>query len=644
MPKCFFRMLSLFLCLALCFPIAACAPDEDESETEDQTVWLDMNTDFEETDTLPRGNGQRARVILLLGQSNASGSSIVSYLEKNSSPEDFERYRAGYPSVLINYCIDDHNVCSEGEYVKVDLNCGAAEGFFGPEVGMADVLSRAYPDETVFILKYTMSGYSLHHHWLCAGERGSIYDAFLKFTVQSMENLRSLGYDAEIGAVCWMQGESDTTDFKGERYFDNLRAFTDYLREDLASYAENGQIYFIDAGISNGPYCLPAYPAVNEAKLRHARLFSLNLYFSTIDAGLVTTEEPEGDPDWGHYDALSELKLGQIFGEKVIETYDRRGRDLYELSAETEPYRDVLKLIRDATNFCESHPDYRELYDYAAEALGYTEEAGKTLLWALLDSAEVFYPYRGSPHGKRAVGYAFKDLNADGVQELILFNESGAIGAVFSLSEGSPVLLGNYTSRRMCHIDAEGLLHEHEIEGADYVSHTVSRVAEGGGALEALIEFGTDGSEQKKDDVSLRYYQRVGEERVPITKDDYLALEERYGVCFDVSSAAEETLASAALKHQTLFPELLTLEQALEIAASHWGIRNGDVDKDTGYPFRLRAIYSETGCYRIALEWLVENDHYSTLEILEIDEITGRIITPNVEVKEPLTHIGKENV
>ena len=169
-----------------------------------------------------------------------------------------------------------------------------------------------------------MSGYSLHHHWLCAGERGSIYNAFLPFVTENMEHLLSLGYDARIGAICWMQGESDTTDFKGERYFDNQCAFVSYLREDLAPYAEEGGIYFIDAGISDGPYCEPAYPAVNEAKRRFSELSPLNLYFSTIDEGLTTLYEPEGDPDYGHYDALCEILLGQLFAERVIESYCAR--------------------------------------------------------------------------------------------------------------------------------------------------------------------------------------------------------------------------------------------------------------------------------------------------------------------------------
>lgn len=319
-----FRLICFMLVLSFSFSIVSCREQVADDDMIDQPIVLNMNTEYKLSENLPEGNGQRVKVILLLGQSNASGSSIVSYLQKNSSEQDFARYSAGYSSVLINYCIDDHNVCSEGEYLPVDLTCGAAEGFFGPEVGMADALAAAYPDETVLILKYTMSGYSIHHHWLSLGQRGSIYNAFLIFAKENMEHLASLGYDARIGAICWMQGESDTTQAKADRYFDNQCAFVSYLREDLEPYAEDGGIYFIDAGISNGPYCEPGYPTVNEAKRRIAELSPLNIYFSTIDAGLTTVNEPEGDPDWGHYDALCELELGRIFAKHVIESYRER--------------------------------------------------------------------------------------------------------------------------------------------------------------------------------------------------------------------------------------------------------------------------------------------------------------------------------
>lgn len=145
--------------------------------------------------------------------------------------------------------------------------------------------------------------------------------AFLK---TYLDGLREKHYDPRVGAVCWMQGESDTTDFKAARYYDNQVAFATYLREDLADYAEDGGIYFIDAGISDSPYCEPAYPAINEAKARFSTLSPLNLYFSTIDLGFTIDREPEGDPDWGHYDSLSELELGRVFGRLVAESYAGR--------------------------------------------------------------------------------------------------------------------------------------------------------------------------------------------------------------------------------------------------------------------------------------------------------------------------------
>ncbi len=290
-------------------------------QPQDEVYELNMNTNFPSPQNLPDGGGERVRVILLLGQSNATGCSLTSYLQRGVRAEKYAEYESGYPSVLINYCLDDHKYTSDGEFLPVDLTCAAGEGCFGPEVGMAEVLSAAYADETIVILKYTMSGYSLHHHWLSQGERGSIYRACIAFINTYMQALQSKNYDAHIGAICWMQGESDTTDFKAEHYYDNQTKFVSYLREDLADYAEDGGIYFIDAGISNSPYCEPAYPAINAAKERFSKDSDLNLYFSTIEAGFTVHLEPEGDPDWGHYDAMSEIALGHLFGDYVIEAY-----------------------------------------------------------------------------------------------------------------------------------------------------------------------------------------------------------------------------------------------------------------------------------------------------------------------------------
>lgn len=287
-------------------------------------VDLDMDTNFPTPDNLPDGEGKQLKVVLLLGQSNASGCSSALYLKENLGEEAYSVYENGFDNVLINYCIDNKNHTSNGEFVKVDTSCGAYGGAFGPEVGMAEVLSEAFADEKILILKYTMSGYSLNYHWLLKYERGDIYEAFMCFVHTYMSYLESKNYDAKIGAICWMQGESDTTEFKASRYLENQTRFAEYLRADLAPYAEERGIYFIDAGISNSPYCEPSYPEINEAKEAFAALSPLNMYFSTIDLGFTIHKEPAGDPDWGHYDSLSEIELGREFGKRIVEIYSEK--------------------------------------------------------------------------------------------------------------------------------------------------------------------------------------------------------------------------------------------------------------------------------------------------------------------------------
>ncbi len=279
---------------------------------------INMNTDFELDDSLPDSKGERARVIILIGQSNATGCSLTSYLEKSVSAESYAEYSEGYGNVLINFSLDNGKYTSNGAFVPVDLNCAAGEGCFGPELGMAEVISKAIPEEKIFILKFTMSGYSLNHHWLYGFERASIYKAFIIFANTYLGQLKDKGYDPTVEAICWMQGESDTTDYKASRYFENTTRFVSYLREDLAPYANERGIYFIDAGISSSPYCEPAYPEINEAKKRYSETSELNIYFPTIEAGLTTLYEPESEPDLGHYDALSELELGRMFGREIV--------------------------------------------------------------------------------------------------------------------------------------------------------------------------------------------------------------------------------------------------------------------------------------------------------------------------------------
>ena len=287
-----------------------------------EPVQMQMHVDFPEPQNLADGNGERVKVILLMGQSNATGIGYVEYLQKNTTPEQYAKYENGFDSVLINFSLDNNTNSSNGEFVNVDLNCSIWPGtVFGPEVGMAEKFSEEWGDEKVIILKYTYSGTCLYTQWLAKGERGSIYGAMQKFVDTYMSALHSKGYNAYLGAICWMQGESDaTSDTATEWYYRAQSNFISYLREDFAKYAEEGGICFIDAGISDSGYW-KGYQTVNAAKEKIAGESNLNYYFSTIDAGLTYHLEPLEKPDVAHYDSLSTLQLGHLFGDYVIKAY-----------------------------------------------------------------------------------------------------------------------------------------------------------------------------------------------------------------------------------------------------------------------------------------------------------------------------------
>ena len=310
------KLFILFLLLLTC----SCKTNTSTSLNSSIDYSINMDTNFEINDCLNDGNNQKAKVIVLLGQSNASGCTYNNYLEMNTSKDEYKRYQNGFDNVLINYSIDNRSYTTNGEFKKVDLTCGVKEGRFGPELGMSDVLSKEFKDETIFILKFTMSGYSLNHHWLNNYERFDIYNACLIFLETYLDFLISKNYDINLDAICFMQGESDTTEYKASRYYNNLIKFTNYLRSDLDKYNDD-EIYFIDAGISDSPYCEPSYPDINKAKEDFSKLSPYNIYFPTIENGLTTMNEPYENPDLGHYDSLSMIRLGELFGEHLINIY-----------------------------------------------------------------------------------------------------------------------------------------------------------------------------------------------------------------------------------------------------------------------------------------------------------------------------------
>ena len=266
-------------------------------------------------DFLPDGEGKSAKVILLGGQSNASGCSHTEYLEKNVSEEKFAEYEAGYDNVYINYFSSGQNQ-SVG-FVKCATNQGEAGGCFGPELGMAERLNQLYPDETFFIIKWAWGGTDLHTKWLSPsskGKTGDLYKHFVAYVNASLEYLEKKNYDIKIEGMCWMQGESDSFSVEdGNLYAERLTNLIKDLRKEFSDYADSDGIAFIDATIADNPIFWVYCDLVNASKESVAKSSTMHALIDTNAEGLICTEEPQPTPDIPHYDSMSEIKLGHLF-------------------------------------------------------------------------------------------------------------------------------------------------------------------------------------------------------------------------------------------------------------------------------------------------------------------------------------------
>lgn len=281
---------------------------------------------------------KKAKLIILAGQSNAVGVGYTKYLYKCVDEKTEKVFRDGYENVLINYC--SHGIKSNG-FVKTRINCTeSAKDTFGPELGIAKNLTERYPDETFYIVKCAYGGTSLWHDWRSPSGKGEYctnatdtevpdivasinspnhprcgweYNTLVELLKNSIALLEKDGYEPEIKAFFWMQGESDAgVDILLNNYVGLYDALLSDFRSTFGNYIAKDCV-FVDAGISE---IWDNYQKMNEQKREYAQKQG-SVFMSTIDLGLTTKTEPEEEPDIYHYDAKSVLILGENFAKNL---------------------------------------------------------------------------------------------------------------------------------------------------------------------------------------------------------------------------------------------------------------------------------------------------------------------------------------
>ena len=256
----------------------------------------------------------KAHVIVITGQSNASGQSYISYLEEKIAKSRYQKYAEGFENILIDYNVDNAN--SSCGFVPVTLSQGAGTDRFGPELGLAEYLDKTYPGEKFYIIKSAWSGSGLTKH---LQDTNSEYQYIKSNILNSITRLKDLGLDPEVFAVCWMQGETDSWYYEDtEDYFDREADLIDRITAFLGDNVAPNGFAFLDAAISDS-YAWTLAPVINTQKERLALERCNNYYIDTYTEGLGCYAD---NNDIAHYDCIDMIRLGEMYGDGIKQVVD----------------------------------------------------------------------------------------------------------------------------------------------------------------------------------------------------------------------------------------------------------------------------------------------------------------------------------
>ena len=277
-------------------------------------------------------NDNYTPVVIMAGQSNMVGYTQTKYI----TSQYIDETRANKLKETNNYVLISDANNNSGRFDGVDLSYGGNQYSFGPEVGMAEKLSKLFNEKTnqkIYLIKYAVGGTNLYNDWqsptMANNTDGSyVYSQFTDYVDTMLNQLKKADLKPKIVAFTWMQGESDAmVKDKASQYGKHLKLFVNDIREKYNKYASTRILNFVDAYINTHP---EYHEVVNGHKKNFSQLSHYNYCLNTLSPnlvidgmdGLTTTLEDSytiGPIDPNHYDSLSMLKLGNMMGEKVLE-------------------------------------------------------------------------------------------------------------------------------------------------------------------------------------------------------------------------------------------------------------------------------------------------------------------------------------
>ena len=278
---------------------------------------------FAQNNDNPISGKKKIKVFILSGQSNMGGWG--NSLELTDS---------------LRYGTENKLMFENGKWQKMKphrkTNTKQKEGFgmtafnFGPEISFANELTKAYPNETIGIIKSSTGGTGIlawSPNWTKEqadrtndGRKGDLYKVLIDKVKAAQKEA-----DIEIVGFLWQQGGKDMTQVSlGKEYFENLKSLIEGLRKDLN--LPNLPVFI---GCSVSKETLNNLNNIDKAqldqikKLRPGVEYVIRARFKAEEnipnVKVVVTPNLEKHPKNVHYNTKGQLGLGEYYARTFLE-------------------------------------------------------------------------------------------------------------------------------------------------------------------------------------------------------------------------------------------------------------------------------------------------------------------------------------
>lgn len=334
------KTMALIIALLCFLSVFACSNKQSNTNVEATPTPQQTN---EPTAEPTKDDTPKAKVVFICGQSNAAGVSPKANLlkvlgkERYNNIKSFDNIRIVYNNGTLGggkYDTSVANCKDKLEKVRLGQGWSRDKMYFGPEIGIAEALNKAYPNEKIYIVKHGLGsstiGDYMHDDPISDFVTGAndvvLYDSYAElkrlFEVAVPQIKEDSGLDPEVVAICWLQGESEAN--MGEKFVSTYKArqakLIENFRRDYAQFAPSNGIAFVDATIADTVFpntkkhVWAEYERINAAKNEIA-IADDRAFIVDVNANDIVCT---GEPDYYHYNPVSMIKLGNLMGEAVV--------------------------------------------------------------------------------------------------------------------------------------------------------------------------------------------------------------------------------------------------------------------------------------------------------------------------------------